>query len=90
MDNRSDIWRGVDTIKPRFTELADRVWGMPEVCYTEARSSAEHLAEWRAVHPGEQGRERDLDAVGELGRAEWGVSHEGCNCQEGGLDQCRQ
>src|SRR6201988_2516554 len=47
MDNRSDIWRGVDTIKPRFVALADRVWGMPEVCYTEARSSAEHLAELR-------------------------------------------
>jgi aminobenzoyl-glutamate utilization protein B len=47
MDNRSDIWRGVDAIKPRFVELADRVWAMPEVCYTEARSSAEHLAELR-------------------------------------------
>jgi len=38
---------GVDTIKPRFVDLADRVWAMPEVCYTEARSSAEHLAELR-------------------------------------------
>src|SRR5215207_3089311 len=47
MDNRSDIWRGVDTIKLRFVALADRVWAMPEVCYTEARSSAEHLAELR-------------------------------------------
>src|SRR3954453_20908567 len=47
MDNRSNIWRGVDTIKPRFIDLADRVWAMPEVCYTEARSSAEHLAELR-------------------------------------------
>jgi aminobenzoyl-glutamate utilization protein B len=47
MDNRSDIWRGVDTIKPRFVALADRIWAMPEVCYTEARSSAEHLAELR-------------------------------------------
>ena len=47
MDNRSEIWRGVDTIKPRFVALADRVWAMPEVCYTEARSSAEHLAELR-------------------------------------------
>jgi aminobenzoyl-glutamate utilization protein B len=47
MDNRSDIWRGVDTIKARFIELSDRVWAMPEVCYTEARSSAEHLAELR-------------------------------------------
>jgi aminobenzoyl-glutamate utilization protein B len=47
MDNRSDIWRGVDTIKARFIALSDRVWGMPEVCYTEARSSAEHRAELR-------------------------------------------
>ena len=47
MDNRSDIWRGVDTIKARFIDLSDRVWGMPEVCYTEARSAAEHLAELR-------------------------------------------
>ena len=47
MDNRSDIWRGVDTIKPRFVELSDKVWGTPEVCYTEARSAAEHLAELR-------------------------------------------
>ncbi|UFZ07576.1 M20 family metallopeptidase [Bradyrhizobium ontarionense] len=45
MDNRSEIWRGVDAIKTRFIELSDRVWGMPEVCYTEARSAAEHLAE---------------------------------------------
>jgi aminobenzoyl-glutamate utilization protein B len=47
MDNRSEIWRGVDEVKPRFIELSDRVWAMPEVCYTEARSSAEHLAELR-------------------------------------------
>ena len=45
MDNRSNIWRGVDTIKPRFIALSDRVWATPEVCYTEARSCAEHLAE---------------------------------------------
>ena len=45
MDNRSYIWRGVDAIKERFTDLSDRVWGTPEVCYTEARSCAEHLAE---------------------------------------------
>jgi aminobenzoyl-glutamate utilization protein B len=47
MDNRSYIWRGVDAIKERFTDLSDRVWGTPEVCYTEARSCAEHLAELR-------------------------------------------
>src|SRR6201996_1081167 len=45
MDNRSEIWRGVDEIKTRFIDLSDRVWSMPEGCYTEARSSAEHLAE---------------------------------------------
>src|SRR6476620_2679449 len=32
MDNRSEIWRGVDEVKPRFIELSDRVWAMPEVC----------------------------------------------------------
>ena len=47
MDNRSDIWLGVDAIKPRFVALSDRVWAMPEGCYTEARSAAEHLAELR-------------------------------------------
>jgi aminobenzoyl-glutamate utilization protein B len=47
MDNRSEIWRGVDAIKPRFIALSDKVWAMPEVCYTEARSAAEHLAELR-------------------------------------------
>jgi aminobenzoyl-glutamate utilization protein B len=47
MDNRSDIWRSVDAIKPRFIDLSDKVWAMPEICYTEARSSAEHLAELR-------------------------------------------
>src|SRR3569623_1660890 len=47
MDIRSDIWRGVDTIKARFIDLSDKVWGMPEVCYTEARSAAGHLAELR-------------------------------------------
>src|ERR1700681_4977562 len=47
MDSRNEIWRGVDAIKPRFVALSDKVWGMPEVCYTEARSAAEHLAELR-------------------------------------------
>ncbi|MCA3654157.1 MAG: amidohydrolase, partial [Methylobacterium sp.] len=45
MDNRSEIWRRVDEQKLRFIELSDRVWGMPEVCYTEERSVAEHKAE---------------------------------------------
>ena len=45
MDNRSDIWREVDRLKPAFIALSDRVWGMPEVCYTEEASSAEHRDE---------------------------------------------
>lgn len=45
MDNRRDIWRHVDTAKERLIALSDRVWGMPEVCYTEERSCAEHARE---------------------------------------------
>ena len=63
--------------------------GPPHCALMNLFCSAEHLAEWRDTHRGEQGRERDLDEVGELGRAEWGVSHEGCNCQEGGHGECR-
>ncbi len=47
MDSRNDLWRLVDASKDRLIALSDRVWGMPEVCYTEARSSAEHAAELR-------------------------------------------
>lgn len=45
MDHRNDLWRHVDASKQRLIELSDRIWGMPEVCYTERRSCAEHLAE---------------------------------------------
>jgi aminobenzoyl-glutamate utilization protein B len=69
MDNRSDIWRGVDSIKARFIELSDRVWAMPEVCYTEARSSAEHLAELR--HQGFRITENVADIPTAL-MGEWG------------------
>ena len=47
MDNRNAVWRHVDARKDRLIALADRVWAMPEVCYTEARSCAEHVAELR-------------------------------------------
>ena len=50
MDNRSEIWRQVDEHKERFVALSDRVWGIPEVCYTEERSVAEHKAE--LIHQG--------------------------------------
>ena len=62
--------------------------GPPHCALMNLFCSAEHLAEWRAAHPGEQGRERDLDEVGELGRSEWGTSPEGCYCQEEGPGQC--
>ena len=69
MDNRSDIWRGVDSIKPRFIALSDKVWAMPEVCYTEARSAAEHLAELR--HQGFRIAENVADIPTAL-MGEWG------------------
>lgn len=47
MDNRNELWRQVDAAKERFIALSERVWGMPEVCYTESRSVAEHVAELR-------------------------------------------
>ncbi len=47
MDNRNTVWRHVDAQTERLIALSDRVWGMPEVCYTEARSCAEHVAELR-------------------------------------------
>ncbi|MGO4704830.1 M20 family metallopeptidase [Microvirga sp. 2MCAF38] len=47
MNNRSEIWQQVDTAKDRLIALSDRIWGMPEVCYTEARSVAEHIEELR-------------------------------------------
>ncbi len=62
--------------------------GPPHCALMNLFCSAEHLAEWTAAHPGEQGQERNLDEVGELGRAEWGQSHTGCNCQEGAQDEC--
>jgi aminobenzoyl-glutamate utilization protein B len=45
MDNRNDLWRHVDAAKERLIALSDRVWGMPETCYAEHRSVAEHIAE---------------------------------------------
>src|SRR3954452_5250030 len=44
MQNSEQIWRLVDTHQDDFTGLSDRIWGMPELCYTEVRSCAEHTA----------------------------------------------
>ncbi len=48
MQNSDVIWQKVDTKRERFIALSDRVWGMPETCYTEVRSVAEHVAELKA------------------------------------------
>ncbi len=45
MENTEQIWRLVDAKREPFIALSDRVWGMPETCYTEKRSVAEHIAE---------------------------------------------
>ncbi len=44
MQNTEDIWNRVDAKSDAFIALADRVWGMPELLYTEFRSAAEHAA----------------------------------------------
>src|ERR1700749_1538640 len=44
MQNTEEIWRLVDARKADFEALSDRVWGMPELCYGEFRSCAEHTA----------------------------------------------
>lgn len=44
MQNEEQVWRIVDAKRPDYTALSDRVWGMPELCYNEHRSAAEHRA----------------------------------------------
>jgi aminobenzoyl-glutamate utilization protein B len=44
MRNTEEIWRLVDAHQDDFIALSDRVWDMPELCYTEFRSCAEHTA----------------------------------------------
>src|SRR4029077_16166863 len=44
MQNSEKIWRLVDARKDDYEALSDRVWGMPELCYGEYRSVAEHKA----------------------------------------------
>ena len=35
MSNAELIWDLVDEHREEFIGLADRIWGMPEICYTE-------------------------------------------------------
>src|ERR1700744_5525601 len=44
MRNTEEIWRLVDAHQDDFIRLSDRVWEMPELCYGEFRSCAEHTA----------------------------------------------
>src|SRR6476660_4441480 len=44
MQNTEKIWRLVDDRKDAYEALSDRIWDMPEICYTEYRSVAEHRA----------------------------------------------
>ncbi|HEX4215913.1 MAG TPA: M20 family metallopeptidase [Candidatus Dormibacteraeota bacterium] len=44
MDAREEIWQLVDARRAEFVALSDRIWDMPELAYTEFRSSAEHVA----------------------------------------------
>src|ERR1700761_4977225 len=44
MRNTEEIWRLVDAHQDDFIRLSDRIWGMPELCYAEFRSCAEHTA----------------------------------------------
>ena len=44
MQNTEEIWRLVDVNQDDFIALSDRVWDMPELCYAEFRSCAEHTA----------------------------------------------
>src|SRR6201994_5110341 len=44
MRNTEEIWRLVDAHQDDFIRLSDRVWEMPELCYTEFKSCAEHTA----------------------------------------------
>ena len=44
MQNTEEIWRLIDAKKEDFEALSDRVWDMPELCYGEFQSCAEHTA----------------------------------------------
>lgn len=44
MQNSELIWQLVDAKRQPFEALSDRVWGMPEIAYTEYRSVGEHIA----------------------------------------------
>jgi len=42
MQNTEEIWSLVDAKQEPFTQLSDRVWGTPELCYGEFQSCTAH------------------------------------------------
>src|ERR671922_2069577 len=44
MRNTDRIWDLVDAKRADFEQLADRIWEIPEIAYTEYGSAAEHTA----------------------------------------------
>jgi aminobenzoyl-glutamate utilization protein B len=44
MESNGEIGQLVDAKSAAFIALSDRIWGMPELGYTEVRSAAEHVA----------------------------------------------
>src|SRR3712207_5187012 len=69
--NTEEIWRLVDAKAQPFADLSDRIWGMPELAYTEHRSCAEHAAMLR-----EQGF-RVTEKVADIPTAVMGEAGEG-------------
>jgi aminobenzoyl-glutamate utilization protein B len=45
MNDSRDVWQLVDDRREAFIALSDRIWAMPEICYTETQSAAQHAAE---------------------------------------------
>jgi aminobenzoyl-glutamate utilization protein B len=48
MRNEDEIWRLVDTKREDYQALADRVWGMPELCYARPARSRNTGGCWSA------------------------------------------
>ena len=44
MQNTEPVWRNVEQRREVYAAFSDRIWGMPELCYQEVKSCAEHVA----------------------------------------------
>ena len=69
MRNTDRIWDLVDAKRAAFERLADRIWEIPEIAYTEYGSAAEHTAMLkRQVFSGTRECGRYPDRRGRRGR----------------------